>query len=138
MTHLAVDNVYSALVKALMTEPSIASQLGVFNGGSVPLVKAGVLAESEEDLPAITMRMEILDELNKEYGDESFILLVSAETEIEATKVARSIIKIWGDGAVNVDGFAMSITSSGLGSAVSPTANSIGVPVSMRVIYRRD
>jgi hypothetical protein len=135
---LAVNNVYSALKKALQENAVISPLLGVYGGTSIPLVSCGVLAETETDLPALTMRMEILDELNTTYGDESFIILVSAETEIQATIVARAIINEWGDGAVNVDGFAMSLTSNGLGSVVNPTANSIDIPISMRVIYRRD
>ena len=135
---MALNNVYAALKKALQENAVISPLLGVYNGGSIPLVSAGVLAKTEKDLPALTMRMDILDELNPTYGDETFIILCSAKTEIQATNVARSIISEWGDGAVNIDGFSMSLTSSGLGSTVSPTANSIDIPVSMRVIYRRD
>ena len=134
---MAVDNVYSALVTALQENTVISPLLGHFLGGTKPLVKAGVLAETETGLPALTLRMENMDELNKAYGDESFIILVSASTEIQATKVVRAIITEWGDGAVNIDSYSMSLTSTGLGSNPSPTANSINIPVLMRVIYRR-
>ena len=135
---MAANNVYTALKFAIQNNSVIHPLLGHYVGGTIPLVSCGVLAETETGLPALTMRMEGLDELNPTYGDESFIILVSASTEIEASIVARAIISEYGDGSANQDGYAMSFTSNGLGSIINPTANSIDIPISMRVIYRRD
>jgi len=135
---LAVDNVYSALIGALKANTTIETQLGHYAGTTTALIKAGVLAETETDRPAITIRLESMEELNPTYGNESFILLVSASSEITSTKIARSIITELDNTLVNIDGFAMWFSCKGLGSNGEPTTNEISTPVTMRVIYRRD
>jgi hypothetical protein len=135
---VATDNVYSALIGVLSANTAISSQLATYNGTSFPIIKAGVLSEVESGLPCITIQMESMGELNTTYGDENFILLVSALDEITSTKIARTIITELDDTLKSQDSFSLRLTCSGLGSKVTPTAKEISTPVTMRVVYRRD
>ncbi len=135
---MATDNIYSALIGVLSANTAISSQLATYNGTSFPIIKAGVLSEPESNLPCITMRLETMSELNPTYGDENFILLVSAKDEITSTKIARTIIKELDNTLKSQDNFSLRLTCSGLGSNVSPTAKEISTPVLMRVVYRED
>ena len=77
-------------------------------------------------------------ELNPTYGDENFILLVSALDEITSTKITRTIIKELDDTMKHIDTFSLNLTCKALGSTVSPTAQEISTPITMRVVYRGD
>lgn len=134
---MAVDNIFSALILVLRNNTNISSQLGFYPGSVIPIVQAGNLAETVTDLPAITIRTESMDDLNKKVGDESFIINCFAEDEIKSTKLARTIIKELDDTTITVDGYSMRFTAGGLSSNGDPTAREINTPVSMRVVYWR-
>ncbi len=134
---MATDNIYSGLIAITRANTAISSQLGFYPNSTIPIVQAGVLDESVTALPAITIRMESLAELNKKVGDVNFILNCFGSNEIESFKLANTLIEEWDDTTVTFDGWSMQLTASAISSVVNPVAKEVNTPVAVRVVYWR-
>ncbi len=134
---MAVDNIYSALVKVLSQNTVISDQLATYPNSTDKIIQPGSLAEQVTGLPALTLRCESMGKLNLVQGDESFVINCFANNEITSTKLARSILNELDDTNTTIDGFSMRFTASGLPSNGDPTAKEINTPVTMRVVYWR-
>ncbi len=107
--------------------------------GTIPLIKGGILAESETDLPCITYNAEQGDK-NKANKNQRFLLNVYAgntinmlDAELNSYTVAATIQ----DQLDGFHGFAgnvpVSVTASILGAVPDPAANQVNTPVEVRL-----
>ncbi len=134
---MAVDNIYSALVKVLAQNTNISSPLATYPNSAVKIIQPGVLAEQVTGRPAITLRSESMGRIDYIYGNETFIVNHFAIDEITSGNLARTTMKELDDTNITIDGFSMRFAVNGIGSFVDPTAKEINTPVSIRVVYWR-
>lgn len=127
-----INDPYTALNQILQSNTAITSLLGTYTGTTIPLIKGGVLAESEGSLPALAFYNNSLDpDFNIE--DSTFTINCYAETERESFLVARTIIKELNGNQQTALGYPVTTTCSIIASVPDPVANEVNKVVEIRL-----
>jgi hypothetical protein len=124
---------YTALNALLQNNSNITSLLGTYQGGSIPLIKGGVLAETETDLPAITFYSSSLDK-NFNQRESVFTLNCYANTERNSFLLASTIIDEYQSWFGVSNGYNMMTQARILSVIPDPTANEVNTAVEIRLI----
>lgn len=86
-----INDPYTKINQILQSIPAITSLLGKYQGTTIPLIKGGVLPETETDLPAITFYNNSHDsEFNN--NDTFFTVNCYAKTERESFLLAKTVV----------------------------------------------
>lgn len=127
-----INDPYTALNAILQSNATITSLLGVYQGTTIPLIKGGILAETETDLPCITYYNNNND---IEGGRESSIFTVNcyAETERESYLLARTVLNELVNNQETHGAYSATITGNILTSIPDPTANEVNTAVEIRL-----
>lgn len=134
---MAVDNIYSAVLKILQSNTKITGLLAFYPSSSIPIINSGVLHESVTALPALTLEYYPDAPFNKVVKAGNITINCFAENQIDSSKIADVIINELDDTNETIDGFSIRFKASGLPSTGDPTAKEINSPVSLRVEYWR-
>ena len=127
-----INDPYTFLNAVLQSKTAITSLLGVYQGTTIPLIKGGILAESETDLPAITFYNNISDNMDN-YEDSSFTVNCYAETERESFILARTVLKELQQHQETIGSYSATITGNIITSIPDPTANEVNTAVEIRL-----
>lgn len=127
-----ISDPYTALNQILQSNTAITSLLGTYTGTTIPLIKGGVLAESEGNLPAIAFYNNSLD-TDYNIEDTTFTINCYAETERESFLLARTIVKELNGGQSFADGYPITTTCSILATIPDPSSREINTAVEMRL-----
>lgn len=128
-----ISDAWTALNAILQGNSTLTALLGTYQGGSNPLIKGGVLAETETDLPALVFEGEPSAKLNF-LGDFNFLINVYSETAREGWIVANTIMEEFNQCQTPIDGYFAQTTCSVLTQVVDPTSKEVNTPVSFRLI----
>lgn len=133
-----INNSYTALTKMLMDNEALTSQLGVFlsssgNPTEIPLIKGGILEESQTQLPAVTFRVDTSNYI-KTLKDQFFIVTVHAETEQESFNIAQTIINEFNECDSGVEGYQARTTCRIIGNSIDPTSKEVSTPIEFRIV----
>ena len=121
-------------MKALLSGNStLTALLGTFQGGVIPLIEGGVLAEQEIDLPAIVF---VPEPATKEafLGDYRFLVNIYAETSRESYLVANTLVDQFNEKQNPINGYFTQTTCNILTQVANPTAKEVNTPVEFRLI----
>jgi len=127
-----ISDPYTALNQILQSNTAITSLLGFYAGTTIPLIKGGVLAESEGSLPGLAFYNNSLDP-ERSIEDSTFTINCYAETEREAFLVARTILKELNGGQSFGNGYAVTTSCSITATVPDPAANEVNKVVEMRL-----
>jgi len=107
--------------------------LGVYQGTVIPLIKGGILPETETGLPALTFDVEPSTKTNF-LSDNNFLINVYAETARESYLVAKTIIDQFNQCQNVVSGYNAYTTCSILTQVTDPTSKEVNTPVEFRLV----
>jgi len=107
--------------------------LGTYAGTSIPLIKGGILAESETDLPAVTFDVEPSTKKNF-LGNDFFLINVYAATARDSYLVAKTIIDEFNQCQNVISGYNAYTTCSILTQVTDPTSKEVNTPVEFRLV----
>ncbi len=128
-----INNGYVALKWILSNNKAITSLLGAFSTNpTFPLIKAGVLPKSENNLPALTLRPEPR-KLNGNITDSYFIVNCFADDSIEANTLSETIEKQLHQTQGVADGFPYSMTVETLSQIVEEGSKQVNSPLVIRI-----
>lgn len=127
-----ISDPYTALNAILQSNTAITSLLGVYQGTTIPLIKGGILAKTETDLPAIEFYNNSL-ETNRDIEDTAFTINCYAETEKEAFNVARTVVKELNGGQSHVGSYCVTTTCNMTATVPDPAANEVNKIVEIRL-----
>ncbi|MGB3512161.1 MAG: hypothetical protein WBA93_23570 [Microcoleaceae cyanobacterium] len=127
-----INDPYTFLNAVLQGESEITSLLGVYQGTDIPLIKRGILAEVETDLPAITITSPSGD---LEDGKEDCLMTINcyAKTEDESYKVARKVLHKTNKHQYTKGQYSATMTGQIFPSVPDPNANEVNTPLEIRV-----
>ncbi len=134
---MAIDDPYTAVSSILQGNSNITSLLGKYllpngNPGTIPLIKGGILAETETDYPRILYHNDPMN-IDRKIENSTFQLNCLAKTSRDSFILARTIIKELNGGQEFADGYASTIKCSMLGQNPDPTAKAINTVVEMQL-----
>lgn len=129
-----------AMKAMLFNNINITSLLGKFHGTSIPLIKSGILPETETETPCITFYMNNLDPENF-LNDMSFTLNCYAENSEnkydaydKSNELANTIVKELNQKNSGIDGYQARTTARILTSIQSPGNKEVNTPVEVRIV----
>ncbi len=133
-----ITDSYTAMYALLQDNTTITAMLGKFllpNGsaGTIPLIKGGVLAEKETDLPAITFRVDT-NQRTHFLDDQYFIVNCFASNEQDSYILAKTIVDEYNECSNVSDGYNSRTTCRIIGDVPDPTANEINTPIEFRIV----
>ncbi|MCP4986046.1 MAG: hypothetical protein GY928_08240 [Colwellia sp.] len=128
-----ITDSYTAMCAILQDNTNITSLLGTYKGTAIPLIKGGVLPESETNMPAITFRVD-KGKRTHFLDDQYFIVNCFASNERDSYLLAKAIIDEFNEESVVVDGYNARTTCNTVGEPVNPTANEINTPIEFRIV----
>ncbi len=123
---------YTALNAILQGSTAVTSLLGTYNGTSIPLIKGGVLPESEGNLPAITFYSNDFN-TDRKIEDASFTVNCFADNERDSFLLARTVVREFNGGQSLADGYPITTTCNIITAVVDPTAKEINTAVEIRL-----
>jgi len=130
---VSISDSYTALNALLQGNSTLTALLGTYTGTSIPLIKGGILAESEGNLPAIAFDVE--PSLKTHFmNDDNFLINVYAATARESYLVAKTIIDQFNEAQTPVDGYFTNTTCNILTQVTDPTSKEVNTPVSFRLV----
>jgi len=133
-----ISDAWTALNALLQGNSNITSLLGKYllpNGtpGTIPLIKGGILAEKETDLPAIVFEGEPSSKLNF-LGNFSFLINVYTATAREGFILSSTIMDEFNQCQTPIDGYFTQTTCNILTQVTDPTSKEVNTPVEIRLI----
>jgi len=129
-----INDPYTALTALLHGNSTLTALLGTYQGGSIPLIKGGILAESETDLPAIAFDLEPSVIQNYTLGDYHFLINVYAATGRDSFLVANTLMEEFNGCQTPINGYFTQTTCSILTQVTDPTSKEVNTPVEFRLI----
>lgn len=134
---MSISDPYTALNAILQGNTNITSLLGKYllpdgTPGTIPLIKGGVLAETETDLPCITFYTNSLN-TDRKIEDASFTINCYADTERNSFLLARTIVSELNGGQSFANGYPITTTCNIVATIPDPTANEVNTAVEMRL-----
>ena len=128
-----ISDSYTALNALLASNSTLTALLGVYGGTSIPLIKGGILAEVETDLPAIVFEVEPSTKTNF-LANDFFLINVYAQTSRESYLVAKTIIDEFNQCQNVTNGYNAYTTCSVLTQVTDPTSKQVNTPVEFRLV----
>lgn len=127
-----INEPYTALNYILQNNSTITSLLGVYQGTTIPLIKGGVLPETETDLPCIVFNNDSY-EPNFNNQDSLFTVNCYAETERESFILARTVVNELQSNQTTANGYPVTTTARILAVIPDPTAKEVNTAVEVRL-----
>lgn len=132
-----INDPFTALNAILQSNTNITSLLGKYlltdgTPGTVPLIKGGVLAEKETDLPALTFYSNG-QEKNFNQRLTTFTINCYAETTRESFLIAQTLVNEYQSWFGVIDGYNMQTRAFILASIPDPQANEINTAVEIQL-----
>jgi len=123
---------YTELNNILQSNSTITNLLGHYQGTTIPLIKGGVLPETEIDLPCIVFNNDNLDP-NAKIEDSIFTVNCYADTERNSFLLARTVTNELNGGQSFANGYPVTTTCRILATIPDPTAKEVNTAVEMRL-----
>jgi len=128
-----ISDSYTALNALLQGNSTLTALLGKYTGTSIPLIKGGILAEQEGNLPGIAFEVE---PSTKEHflGNDFFLINVYAATSRESYLVAKTLIDQFNECQNVIVGYNAYTTCNILTQVTDPTSKEVNTPISFRLV----
>ena len=127
-----INDPYTALNYILQSNTAITSLLGKYTGTTIPLIKGGVLAETETALPCIVFYNDNHDE-DFNLSDSNFTVNCYAKTERDSFLLARTVVKELKGSQNTALGYPVTITARILATIPNPIAKEVNTAVEIRL-----
>ena len=127
-----INDPYTALNAILQGSTAITDLLGHYQGTTIPLIKGGVLPETETDLPCLTFYNNAMDSEGK-IEDTTFTINCYADTERNSFLLARTIVSEFNGGQSYSNGYPITTTCRITAQIPDPTANEVNTAVEIRL-----
>ena len=127
-----INDPYTALNYILQSNTTITALLGHFQGGTIPLIQGGVLAETEIDLPCIVFYNDNHTE-DFNLSDSNFTVNCYAKTERDSFLLARTVVKELKGNQNIALGYPVTITARILATIPNPIAKEVNTAVEIRL-----
>ncbi len=128
-----ITDSYTAMTALLQDNTTITAMLGTYKGTAIPLIKGGVLPESETNMPAITFRVDT-NQRTHFLDDQYFIVNCFASNERDSYILAKTIIDEYNECSNVSDGYNSRTSCRIIGNSIDPTANEINTPIEFRIV----
>jgi len=129
---VSISDPYTALNAILQGNTAITDLLGHYQGTSIPLIKGGVLPETETALPCITFYNNSMD-TNRSIEDATFTINHYASTERESFLLARTTVSEFNGGQSHANGYPITTTCRIIAQIPDPTAKEVNTAVEIRL-----
>jgi len=123
---------YTALNGILQSITNITDLLGFYEGTSIPLIKGGVLAETETQMPCITFYNNSYEsEFNN--NDSLFTVNCYAEEDRDSFLLANTVVSELKGLQTTAGGYPVTIQARIIASVPNPTAKEVNTAVEVRL-----
>ena len=127
-----IDDPFTKLNQILQDTPAITELLGTYQGSTIPLIKGGILAETETDLPAITFYNNNHESYFTD-NDSVFTINCYAATSRESFRLAKTVVDSLKGLQDSTGGYSVTLTPRILTSIPSPTDREVNTAVEVRL-----
>ena len=127
-----ISDAFTALNALLQSNTNITSLLSTYQGTAIPLIKGGVLPESETSLPALTFYHNG-QEKNFNQRLTTFTINCYAETTRESFLIAQTIVNEYQSWFGVIAGYNLQTRANILATIPDPTANEINTAVEIQL-----
>lgn len=124
---------YTALNGILQSNTALTSMLGHYAGTTIPLIKGGILAETETALPAITFYANA-GETEQVVSNYFFTINCYATNERDSYLLALKIIEEFNECDSGFNGYFARTTCNIITSIPDPQRKEVNTPVSFRIV----
>lgn len=123
---------YTALNLILQSNSNITSLLGKYQGTDIPLIKGGILAETETGLPAIVFNNDnFIPKFNIE--DSVFTVNCYATTERDSFLLAKTVTKELQANQTTANGYPVTTSARILAVIPDPASKEVNTAVEVRL-----
>lgn len=127
-----INDPYTKLNQILVNNTAITSLLGFYQGTSIPLIKGGILAETETALPAITFYANSHDSYVNN-NDSLFTINCYAKEERDSFLLAKIVVDELKGLQDCEDGYAVTCTPRIITGIPDPVAKEVNTAVEVRL-----
>ena len=117
----------------LQSNTALTSMLGHYIGTSIPLIKGGILAETETDLPAITFYGTPGD-TDQSVSNYFFTINCYASTERDSYLLALKVIEEFNECDSGLNGYFARTTCNIITSIPDPSGKEVNTPINFRIV----
>ena len=136
---MSITDSYTAVTALLNSNATLTALLGKYmlidgvTPGTIPLIKGGVLAEQETDLPKIIFTSSGSEKTNF-LSDDTFTLNCVAATQRESYLIAKTVRDEFHQKQTPIHGYFTQTLCRIIGSIPDPTESEVNTPVEFGLI----
>ena len=129
-----ISNSYDALAHLFFNNTAVTSQLGFFQGTSIPLIVGGEIAKQETALPCIAYYPENGEPILY-LRDQEFIVNCYGVNTRESYLLSQTLIEEFNNAQYIADGYPIRLNCNTLITVVDPGTKQVNTPVEFRVVH---
>lgn len=127
-----INDPYTALSAILQNNTNITDLLGKYEGTNIPLIKGGVLPETEIQMPCIVFYNNSL-ESNFNNNDSFFTVNCYAEEDRDSFLLANTVVNELKGLQTTADGYPVTVQARIITAVPSPTDREVNTAVEVRL-----